>query len=118
MRALKAIPVSFRMEWQNTSEVEKYKNITLEQVLNWEKLNISDRKPDKIYGERVIVPLFDLVDYENQNHVRLVFGRDDFVGKTFYVSTWTKIKIYELKVPMEFSIIDNKFTGVEWKGKI
>lgn len=100
--ALKSVPVRFRGVWEETDEVD------VETLLAHRKASLEEHRrrfPDRLIGEQVVAPLFDLRDPENKETSHIV----PYNGKTYMVQTWTKTTERNcVKVKMEEEIATGK----------
>ncbi len=81
--ALKKVPIRIVSVWEDTDKV------TVEFLLNQRKLAREEARknhPNRIIGERVLAPLFDMVDPENKNANYVI----KWGGDTYAVETWSK----------------------------
>ena len=100
--ALAKIPVYFRSVWQETDAH------TVEFLLEQRKINLKraqEQHPDRIIGERILAPLFDMKDPENINSNYEV----QYNGETFAVEIWSKTpEKNKVKILMEENIVTGK----------
>jgi copper chaperone CopZ len=95
--ALKNIPVLFKSVWVDTDE------ISVKTLLDHREAIIEkDRSSGSVFAERVLAPLFDLEDPENNNANYEI----KYNGNTYAVETWSK-KPYrnKVKILMEEDLI-------------
>jgi hypothetical protein len=102
VKALENIPVRFRSVWVET------KDISVETLLKHRERTLEKAKkdnPNRIIGERVVAPLFDMVDSENIYCGLIV----SYQGEDYLVETWSKTpQENTVKVKMEENLITGK----------
>ena len=103
---------------RNIKNTIQFKEITLDQILQWEIVDNHRRQElrasGKLVGQRIGVGLVNISTGEWQN-VREVCGHDKFEGYRFMVSTWpSKSDDYEITISMEYDLIKQEFTDEIW----
>lgn len=90
---------------------------TLEQLLEWERENLRPKEQDgvliSLVPRRVFFPLFNLETGDTQ-HTREIRSPK---GIRFRLSTWDISKEVEIRVPMEWDLQKNEWTGHAWNGR-
>jgi hypothetical protein len=124
--ALANVQRLFECRYRSIKEVERFKHITLEQVLEWEMLGNEIKRASGWPVTRIWPGLFDAATGDSQN-IREVIGRqknpellptreeDVFVGVYFRLSTWRVRPEHVIEVPMEYDLIKGTFTGQLWR---
>ena len=112
IEALQKIPRKFECRYQNVQNTKRFIDITLEQVLRWEKEN--DEKEGTNLFRRIFPGLINIETGDYQN-VREVKGREQFSGIPFQLSTWQDSHEYEIKVPMAYDLTCQCYTNELWR---
>ena len=83
--ALAAAPIRCELRWEPVTEP------TVETLEGWsKKREAAAKKAGKLYGRRVVAPLFDMEDPSNHNVTGMLTGEDEYRGRLFRWSYWTK----------------------------
>ncbi len=113
-KALSQIPRRYECRYRNINELAFCKDITLEKVLQWEQEEVTQAwKEGRPLIKRIFFPLFDLENGDTF-HSREVKGKSPFSFYRFKVSTWYKSPEYTIELPMEYDLVENKWTGAIW----
>jgi hypothetical protein len=110
--ALKAVPRRFECRYRHTHEMpDRFLDVTLEKLLEWEQENLAPRAEGKLVAQRVFAPLFNLETGDAQN-VREVRSPS---GQKFMLATWRLSPEYEVKVPWEWDLLAKGWTHHPWR---
>jgi hypothetical protein len=118
--ALAKIPRRFECRYRDVQEMDKFKDhVTLEMLIEWERADMERRKTE-LWGQRIWPALYNIETGDSQN-TREIVGRPpalggvpNFNGIRFRLSTWKKNPEVTIEVPMEYDLLENKFTGHAW----
>lgn len=112
-QALAKVPRLYECRYRDIKEMpDRFPDVTLEQVLEWERENLAPRAEGRIVAQRIFAPLFNLKTGDAQN-VREVRAPN---GQRFMLATWSQSPDYEIKVPWEFDLQKGCWTNHPWRG--
>lgn len=107
--ALNQIPRKFEPHYRDIKELPHFANITLEEILKWEKIHLNVPIPI----QQIFPGLINLNTGDNQ-HIRIVPGLDNYKGYKFQLSTWKINPEYKIALCMEWDLIKNDWSGNLW----
>jgi hypothetical protein len=105
--ALNKIPKKYEPRWISIYDIPRFKDLTLERVLKWEKGHES-------FCQRIWPGLVDL-ETGDCFCIRGVPGLEEFTGIFFQVGTWNKRPDFSIKVEVEYNLQTGLPTGEFWK---
>lgn len=117
--ALKTVPRLFECRYQNVLETERFKDVTLDMLREWQQA-------DESIARRIWPGLVDMVTGDAQD-IREIRGRGTgpeggwvssahpYQGIGFRLTTWRQKDDYTIEVPMEWDLREGRFTGRLWR---
>jgi hypothetical protein len=109
--ALMTVRPRFECRYTPVHEIERFKDVTLDKLLEWEEeARKTIKAQGRIQATRIWPSLFNLETNDSQN-IREIRHK----GVPYRVSTWRKSDEYSIEVPMEYDLIHRRLTGNLWR---
>jgi hypothetical protein len=109
---LATIPKKYECRYEDVQKLPNFSDITLDIVLEWEKEGDEEPK-SALRGKRIWPGLFNTKTGDAQN-IREVRGRGNRSWLRVRLQTWKKDPEYKIELPMEFDLLEGKYTGDVW----
>jgi len=113
--ALQARPRLFECRHRNIMELsERFPDLSVGTLLDWESQPAEP--PPTLFGapiRRVFAPLFNLETGDSQT-IREIRGQGQYASVRFRLTTWRLCTEVIIEVPMEYNLVEQRFTGHEW----
>jgi len=112
---LAQIPRHFECRYRNIAEMpERFPDVTLTQLLEWERAQLAPRNEGRIIGQRIWPALFNIKTGDSQTTREIRVSEGPYRGTNFRLSTWRTDPEVIIEVPMEYDLRQNTWTNAPW----
>lgn len=114
-RAFSGVARRYESRYRDIKEMPEYADVDLETLLRWEQ---GMKAPDGVFKgmfvQQVWPGLFNLETGDSMS-IRQVIAQDGpHKGRRFQLHLWKQSGEHEVKIEMEYDLIEGRFTGACW----
>jgi hypothetical protein len=110
--ALLTVRPKFECRYTAVSELEQYKDVTLDMLLEHEEeVHKKAKEERRLLATRIWPAMYNLKTGDTQS-IREI----RYKGVPYRVSVWSKSDECSIEVPMEYDLINERLTGNLWRG--
>jgi hypothetical protein len=108
------VPRRYEGRYRNVKEVSKYADVDLKTILRWEQSMRTPKDETRIPIQRIWPGLYNLETGDTMTIREIVAQDGNHKGQRFRLNLWEQTQEHEIKIEMEYDLVEGRFTGACW----